>query len=231
MRRVLVIQDVGLWIDLNRHLSGVASVDLVEAVSFETGQLLAQVERPEVVVYGADGDGPGAEELAREFQEAGLSEIQVVSIDSNAAAEAPASNRTPGLPIVCTPDRLGGLVSELLDLSEEPSDPSVELLAHYELDGEGNEVVRGFAVILELSDRHVAFESDVPLETEAELRMNFFLADPAGESQRVKVSMSCVVAQCRDEAKLIYGARVSKISEAARQALQRHSALGVGGGA
>ena len=52
VQRILVIQDVGLWIDLNRRLSGVVSVDLFEALSFETGQILAQIERPKVVVYG-----------------------------------------------------------------------------------------------------------------------------------------------------------------------------------
>ena len=232
MRRVLVIQDVGLWIDLNRHLSGVASVDLVEAVSFEMGQLLAQIERPEIVVYGADGDGPGASEVAREFLAAGLAEIQVISIDESATAvdDSMATKPTPGRPIVCSQERLCGLVSELLELSGEESEPDVGLLAHYELGDESGEVERGFLLILELSDRYLAFEADVPLETGSELRMNFFLADPAGESQRVKVSMSCIVAQCRDEAKLVYGARVSKLQESAREALQRHAVGGSGGG-
>jgi hypothetical protein len=231
LRRVLVIQDVGLWIDLNRHLSGVASVDLVEALSFETGQLLAQIERPEIVIYGALNDGPGADEIAREFREAGLSEIQIVLIDESASTiddSTAARTAAAGRPIVCSPDCLLGLISELLQLTDEEPEPCVELLAHYEYDTGENEVQRGFAVILELTERHLAIESDVPLEAGNEVRMNFFLADPDGNAQRVKISLSCVVAQCRDEAKLIYSARISEIPDAAKRALQLWKALGAG---
>ena len=231
MKRILVIQDVSLWIDLNRHLSGVASVDLVEALSFETGQLLAQIERPEIVVYGAEGNGRGATEGAREFLAAGLTGIQVISIDPNASDvdDARTANGVPGRVIVCSPERLFGLVSELLDLTADEPDPTVELLAHYERDLQGGEVERGFAVILELTDRHIAFESDVQLETGCELRMNFFLVDPLGEAARRKISLSCIVAQCRDEAKLIYSSRVSKIEESAKRVLQQREMIGAGG--
>jgi hypothetical protein len=217
VRRVLVIQDVGLWIDLNRHLSGVASVDLVEAVSFETGQLLAQIERPRVVIYGAHSDGPGPAALAREFRAAGLDEIQLIAVDPSATASGATASASgaSGQPIACPPERLAALV--------------IELLAHYELKGEAGDVVRGFAVILELSERSVAFESDISLEGGAELHMNFFLVDPMSETQRVKISLSCIVAQCRDDAKLVYGARVSKLGDDARRAVQRHVLLGAGG--
>jgi hypothetical protein len=230
VRRVLVIQDVGLWIDLNRHLSGVASVDLVEAVSFETGQLLAQIERPRIVVYGPNTEGPGAASLAQEFRAAGLSEIQVIAIDESAVesnARLP-TRGSSGQPIVCSRDRLVGLVGELLALSGEESRPKIELLAHYELKGEQGEPTRGFAVICELSERSVAFESDVPLERGCELHLNFFLTEPSSESKRVKISLSCIVAQCRDEARLIYGARVSKLRDDARRALQRYALVGAG---
>jgi hypothetical protein len=231
VRRVLVIQDVGLWIDLNRHLSGVASVDLVEAVSFETGQLLAQIERPRVVIYGAHSDGPGPAALAREFRAAGLDEIQLIAVDpsANASGATASGSGTPGQPIVCPPEHLAALVSELLELDLDEPAPKIELLAHYELKDEAGELVRGFAVILELSERSVAFESDILLEGGAELHMNFFLVDPMSETQRRKISLSCIVAQCRDDAKLVYGARVSKLGDDARRAVQRHVLLGAGG--
>ncbi len=85
MRRILVIQDVGLWIDLNRHLSGVDCVELVEAMSFEQGQILAQIERPRIVVYGADNsDGPGRapEQLLGQLRERGLQDTQVIAVVS-----------------------------------------------------------------------------------------------------------------------------------------------------
>jgi hypothetical protein len=231
VRRVLVIQDVGLWIDLNRHLSGVASVDLVEAVSFETGQLLAQIERPRVVIYGAHSDGPGPAALAREFRAAGLDEIQLIAVDpsANASGATASASGASGQPIACPPERLAALVIELLELDLDEPAPKIELLAHYELKDEAGELVRGFAVILELSERSVAFESDIPLDCGAELHMNFFLVDPTSETQRVKISLSCIVAQCRDDAKLIYGARVSKLGDDARRAVQRHALLGAGG--
>jgi hypothetical protein len=129
----------------------------------------------------------------------------------------------------CSPERLFGLVSELLDLTSDEPDPTVELLAHYERDLQEGEVERGFAVILELTDRHVAFESDVQLETGCELRMNFFLGDPHGNAERFKISLSCIVAQCRDEAKLIYSARVSKIEDSAKRVLEQRETIGARG--
>lgn len=228
MRRVLVIQDVGLWIELNRHLSGVASVDLVEAVSFETGQLLAQIERPEIVVYGPQADGPGPEALVRDFRAAGIDEIDVIAIDS--AAPEPAAKHASEAPVTCAPSHLVELVLALLELTTEEPEAAMELLAHYELAGETNgEVVRGFAVILELSDRRLLFESDVPLETGSELDMNFFLTDAIGGSERAKISLSCILARCRDDARLIYSARVSKLTDGARVAVRRHVEASSGG--
>jgi len=229
VRRVLVIQDVGLWIDLNRHLSGVASVDLVEAMSFGLGQLLAQIERPRVVVYGPEADGPGPDALVREFRAAGVDEVDIVAIDP--AAGEPQLEQGSSAPIVCTQERLAEVVSGLLALADPEPEPMVELLAHYEVaDTEGGDATRGFAVILELSDRSLVMESDVPLDTGSELSLNFFLADPGSTSQRAKISMSCLVARCRDEAKLIYSARVSKMTDSARELVQRHATLGPGGG-
>ena len=237
MRRILVIQDVGLWIDLNRHLSGVDCVELVEAMSFEQGQILAQIERPRIVVYGADNsDGPGQapEQLLAQLRERGLLETQVIAVvggpDVARAHDLKPQSSDSSDAIVCTADELLERVSSLLDLTTGPQKPKVELLAHYEVDGGASRSPRsGFAVLLELSERRLLFETDLCLEQATEMHLNFFLQEPESDAQRSNVSLSCVIGQCRDEAKMIYSARVSKIGDDARQAIQRYTASPIGG--
>jgi hypothetical protein len=228
---------VGLWIDLNRHLSGVDCVELVEAMSFEQGQILAQIERPRIVVYGADNsDGPGRapEQLLGQLRERGLLDTQVIAVvsgqDGTHGRDPRPESSDSSDAIVCTADELLDRVSGLLDLATGPQKPKVELLAHYEVDGGASRSPRsGFAVLLELSERRLLFETDLCLEQATEMHLNFFLHDPDSDAQRSNVSLSCVIGQCRDEAKMIYSARVSKIGDDARQAIQRYTASPIGG--
>ncbi len=97
----------------------------------------------------------------------------------------------------------------------------LELLAHYELVDQKRGAERsGFAVLLELTDRRLMLESDVPFTPGDQLSMNFFLPDSGSEAGRTKISLSCAVAQCRDAEQLHYSARISKIGESSRRAIQ-----------
>ena len=105
----------------------------------------------------------------------------------------------------------GGATADVRDL---------ELLAHYELgDSKSGGSRSGFAVILELTDRRIVIENDVALAAGDELRLNFFLPDAGQVSGRLKVSLECRIALCRDAQKLHYGGTISKIGEASRQAI------------
>lgn len=97
---------------------------------------------------------------------------------------------------------------------------ALELLAHYELTDPRSGAARsGFAVILELTDRRILIENDVPLAAGDELRLNFFLPDAGQASGRSKIALECRVTLCRDSEKLHYGGAISKIGEASRQAI------------
>jgi hypothetical protein len=229
VRRILVIQDVGLWIDLNRHLSGVDSVDLVEAMSFEQAQILAQVERPEIVVY-REGSGPEPEELLQQLQERGVREAIVLAVARTPEAGSLGALPAAGEAAVCAQEELVDLVGRLLDLETAPEKPQIELLAHYDVEpGSFDEPRSGFAVVLELSERRLLLEADLSLEPGTNLLLNFFLQEPDGDAQRTNVSLACVVSQCHDEAKQIYSARVTKLAEPARRAIQLYTANSVEG--
>ena len=235
MRRILVIQDVSLWIDLNRHLSGVESVDLVEAMSFEQARILAQVERPEIVVYRADGSGPAPEELLRQLQERGVEKSVVIAVERSSGA-GPPSDRSDtarySRAIVCTPEELLDQVSRLLNLDAAHAKPTVELLAHYDVNAGSSEEPRsGFAVVLELTERRLLLEADLSLEPGAEMLLNFFLQEPGSDAQRSNVSLACAVTQCHDEAKLVYSVRITKLEDKSRDAIQRYTASCAGGAA
>jgi hypothetical protein len=106
----------------------------------------------------------------------------------------------------------------------------LELLAHYELrDSKSGDMRSGFAVILELTDRRLLLEGDVPFEAGDQLDVNFFLPDSGTDSGRTKVALCCVVAQCRDTEQLQYSMQISKISEASKSAIQNlHAENGSG---
>lgn len=108
---------------------------------------------------------------------------------------------------------------------------ALELLAHYELANESTGEERsGFALLLELSDRRVLLETDVALEAGIEVSLNFFLPDAGPDAGRTKISLRCLVTQCRDTERLHYSARISKISGPSRRAIQQLHAELVSGG-
>lgn len=109
-------------------------------------------------------------------------------------------------------------------------EPSVELLAHYELVSDSElDTRRGFAILLELDERRLLLETDTAFEAGDELLLNFFLADSGTE--RAKISLTCVVSHCRDENMLRYSARVSRIEDGSKEAVQRFAARIAGRGA
>ena len=70
----------------------------------------------------------------------------------------------------------------------------------------------------------------MPLESGDSLSLNFFLPDAGSDSGRTKVSLRCMVAQCRDREQLHYSARISRISESSKRAIHKlHTELDSGG--
>lgn len=115
---------------------------------------------------------------------------------------------------------LSGLQKATSSVRRKGEPRPLELLAHYEIeDPETGDSRSGFAVILELTDRVLLIEGDVAFSVGDELRVSFFLPDPSSDSGRVNVSLRCAVAQCRDEAKLHYSTRISRIGNAAKRAI------------
>ena len=125
---------------------------------------------------------------------------------------------------------LTGLHKATPALSTSSSVAELELLAHYQQsdDATGDER-SGFALLLELSDRRLMLEMDVALDPGSELSLNFFLPDAGADTGRTKVSLVCMVAQCRDPEQLHYSARISKISQPSKRAIEKlHAELGSG---
>ena len=105
----------------------------------------------------------------------------------------------------------------------------LELLAHYELEHEGGKTRSGFAMILELTERRLLLETDLPFAQGDELRLNFFLPDAGAAAGRTKIGLRCLVGQCVDAERLHYSARVREIGDAGRNAVRSlREARGVG---
>jgi hypothetical protein len=226
VRKILVIENVGLWIALNRHLSGVDSVELIETTTTEMGTILAQIERPDIVVCSGISAGSGPRGLLRELRKRGLDDIHVVCVDDGDGGGDPGSQAAAGLS-VCDSEHFVSVVTELLELSEEKPEQGVELLAHYEIRSDSQGAPRrGFAILFELNERHLLLESDIPLDTGGELLLSFFLS-PAG-AERTKISLTCIISHCRDDKLLRYSARVSKIEQGTKTELQRFAAEATG---
>jgi len=117
---------------------------------------------------------------------------------------------------------LTGLQKASTSVADGSDVSDLELLAHYELAEQESERQRsGFAVLLELDARRLTLEGDVAFAAGDTLSMNFFLPDAGSDVGRTKVSLSCVVAQCRDGEQLHYNARISKIGESSRRAIEK----------
>jgi hypothetical protein len=117
---------------------------------------------------------------------------------------------------------LSGLQKASSSVANGSDVSDLELLAHYELvDEQTGRERSGFAVLLELTHRRLTLEGDVALSPGDTLKMNFFLPDSGSDEGRLKVSLSCMVAQRRDNDQLHYSARISKIGESSRRAIEK----------
>lgn len=226
MRRVLVAQNVGLWIRLNRHLSGVGAVDLVETPTLETGRLLAQLERPAIVVFS---DGAGrieAQELVADLKQRGCRGTHVVVASDELEPTSRPFRPDGAALVICPEDDLGRVVTELLALNELPQE-TIDLLVHYEKDHEdGSDSAGGFVVVLDLAEKSLLLQADKPLEIDSELSLNFFLPAAAEDLPRDKVLLVCRIESCPNETDLIYTASVSDIDAEAAASVRRFLAKG-----
>lgn len=218
MRRVLVAQSVGLWIHLNRHLSGVSAVDLVETPTLEGGRILAQLERPAIVVFGKEAGLEEAEHLIDSLERGGCRGTRVV-LASDALEPTP---RPPSVEdrtlVICGAEDLVHVVTELLALCEELVG-TLDLLVHYRTDaGRPGE---GFVVVLDLDEKSLLLQADRAFEIDTALSLDFFLPGAGPDAPREKVSVQCRVESCGDHDDLIYTARVSSIDPGALSILQR----------
>ena len=132
MQEILVIDSVGLWISLNRHLAGRDSVRLSEAPGLEKGILLARVESPDLIVCSTEDTRRSPAELGRLFKEAQLDALPVVCVHDQANGETPVEGAGPNFS-VCNPDEFLKLVDRVIELPQ-PSVTSVHvnLLSHFD---------------------------------------------------------------------------------------------------
>ena len=219
MRRILVAQSVGLWLRLNRHFSGVGAVDLVETPVLETGRLLAQLERPAIVVFGGEAGRLEAEDLVTGLEQRGCRGTRVVLAWAELEPTARPLSADDRTLVICPEDDLVHVVIELLALSEQP-EAKLDLLVHYRAD-EATTAGEGFVIVLDLDEKNLLLQGDHPFEIDTELSLNFFLPGPTPDSPRDKVSLACRIESCRDESDLIYTARVSSIDAQATATVQR----------
>ncbi|MGH0035821.1 MAG: hypothetical protein ACQGVK_12415 [Myxococcota bacterium] len=223
MIRILVVNDAGLWISLNRHLASMREVHLSEAPSLDAGLRLARMERPDLLVCSTDGLEQDTGQLARMVGD--LPErTRVLCVDRGAPAGVPEEARF----MTCRRDQLLASV----DLFAAPSDSTpkgvpVDMLAHFELrTGTEDEPRRGFANLIEFGPAEVLMESDEALEVGDRLDLTFFVPAAAGDkgASRRKISLRCDVAACRDEGKLLYTADFQSLDDDSEEALQRYVA-------
>ena len=219
MRRILVAQSVGLWIRLNRHLSGFSEVELVETPTVETGRLLAQLERPSIVVFSDEGGRREAEDLVSGLKQRGCVGTRVVLTSAELEATPRPLCAEDTTLVTCAADDLGHVVTELLALSEQP-DEMLDLLVHYQTD-EATTDGEGFVIVLDLDEKSLLLQGDRAFEIDEELSLNLFLPSPSADSPREKVSLTCRIESCRDGIDLIYTACVSNIDARGTAAVQR----------
>jgi hypothetical protein len=215
MQQILVINNVGLWLSLNRHLAGQGSVRLSEAPSLEMGIRLAKVELPDLVVCSTDNLGHSPEELSRLLAEAGLETMPVVCVDHRATRSHPMDAGDTGLS-VCSSSGFLEAVDRAMPVPESPGTSTcVDLLAHFEfLSDQPDETRRGFVNVLEVDAGSLLIESNQSLEIGDLLLLSLFLprrGDDAASEARVQVSMRCEVRHCRHEGKLLYEMKILEV--------------------
>lgn len=218
MRTILVAQSVGLWIRLNRHLSGVSAVDLVETPTLEDGRLLAQLERPAIVVFEGEAVRPEAKSLVEALTRNDCRETRVVLVSQCLEPTPRPPSADDRSLVICAADDLVHVVTELLALDEAPGQ-ALDLLVHYR--SHASTPPEGFVIVLDLDEKSLLLQGDHVFEAEAVLSLDFFLPGDSPGSPREKVSLECTIESCLDESDLMYGARISSIDPAATAAVQR----------
>ena len=89
MKRILVIEDIRLWLALNRHFAGCPGVRLNESPTMELGLRLAQVDSPDLIVCRADDGEHSPLALARLFRDREIHARRVICVHNQASGEVP----------------------------------------------------------------------------------------------------------------------------------------------
>ncbi len=223
MQRILVIDDVGLWISLNRHFAGDETIRISEIPSFESGLRLAGAEQPDLVVCPADGESRSPDQVARHLRRAGLETQLVLCVFTGAKRAGTPPNPDVNLSI-CAPDRFTATVDRLLEQSNNPH-PSAELdlLAHFELLSTlPGEPSRGFMNLRQINTYELVLECSTPLATEDQLALTFHLPRTErtdGSSERFKIGLRCRIHRCLDAEKMIFSASIQSVDANCRDML------------
>jgi hypothetical protein len=222
VQRILVIDNVELWLSLNRHFAGQGLVRVSEAYSLKTGISLAQVDLPDLVVCSSGDAGPSPAELSRLFEEARLDALPVICVHDRARDETSAVSGNTNFQ-VCSPDEFLEAVNRVVGIPRQwETSARVDLLAHFQTVSDApDERRRGFVNLLEIDSHMLLIESGEALQIGDFLDLTFHIPtrrETASSRQRVKVSLRCEIRRCQDENKLLYKARFRKVdrkSEAA----------------
>jgi hypothetical protein len=234
LRRILVIESVGLWIALTRQFAGRDSVQVSEASSLEMGVKIAQVEQPSLIACRPDELDRSITELASILVDAGLESIPTLCVHSTPTPEFNRDSRHGKLS-TCHQDDVLAAVNAALRSDEAPgATAELEILAHYETrSGTDGEPLRGFLNLLDIDVRTLVVESSVPLEVGDLLGLSFFLpriAEPLASGERVHVTLDCKVESCINPSNLYYTVRIKKISDESEAAFQRYVEARLTGG-
>lgn len=222
VQRILVIDNVGLWISLNRHFAGEGNVRVSDATTIQTGLRLAAVEQPEIIVCSSESIDRSLTDLSKLFREAGVDETKVVCVaEPDVLASAPR-----GLAMqICGLDRFIEIVDAIMSTALKPrSGVTVDLLAHFDRQGaqEGEEA-RGFVNLLEIDGTRFLIESTIELNLHEVIDLNFFLPrfEHLGKRHdRCQVSLCGEIRQAVDEEKLHYRYDARKIEKQSQEYLE-----------
>jgi hypothetical protein len=216
----MVIQDLGLWIPLQQRFAGSRSVEITEAANWQQALTLARLEEPELVVCSSSGLEFPPDELVERFEAAEIHGVQILCVMED--QQLPGARVSGSGPLLCQRDGLLEVLEECLDRHSGRSlGPRVELLASFEdiRSGESSRT-SGFANVLELGRSELLIEADQPLGVGDVFGLNFFIPRTAVTGFS-KISMSCRVAESRNEEKLLYVIEIVDLDAVARQKLGR----------
>lgn len=223
MKRILVIGDDSLWLELNRHLAGDSRAGLNETPNIDLGLRLAQMESPEVIVCRAGRDGPTLFDLARRLRERGIDTRRVLCVSEDTSGPGVDEMLRTGA-AVCHPEMFVDEIEQLLESNAEEEGVRLHVLAHFELDSaDSAPLERGFVNVLRLGSSRLLVESRDALAKGDKLALQFML--PRGVSgettEREAISLRCEIQDCRDPERLRYEARVLELADEARASIDR----------